>query len=336
MTHWLRSTLLLPILLLMVSSATCRAGEVFVGFWNVENLFDTVDDPKVELDEEFTPSAPKQWTAERLQIKLDNLSRVVRLMNGGKGPDVLGLCEIENKAVVEMLVAKLKPLGRDYRIIHKDSPSARGIDCALIHDAKTVTLVSQPRFHGVDGVTTRDVIEAKLDASGHRFTTMVNHWPSQRSPEETREKVATVVRRRLDQLLKEDDGADIVLIGDFNALPDAPSVSKKLRTWGDAKKLQPGVFFNSSWEMHAGRTEGTYYYQDRWEVLDQVILSPGMLDGKGVNWIPDSTKSLKEDFMLFVPRTSKQKARPSRSYSGDRFHPDGYSDHLPMTCRLSF
>lgn len=311
-------------------------GEMYVGFWNVENLFDTLDDPKVELDEEFTPAAAKQWSEERLEIKLDNLSKVIRLMNGGKGPDVLGLCEVENKAVVEMLVRKLKSLGRDYRIIHQDSPSARGIDCALIHDAKTVKLVSQPMFHAMAGIDTRDVIEAKFDAGGNRFTTFVNHWPSQRSPEEVREKVAGVVRKRLDQLLKDDPNADIVLVGDFNALPDAPSVSKRLRTWGDPKKLQPGVFFNSSWAMHASKVEGTYYYQDRWEVLDQVILSPGMLDGKGVNWIPDSTKPVKEKFMLFVPRDPKLKSRPSRSYTGDRFHPDGYSDHLPMSCRLSF
>lgn len=336
MIHSRRWSLCIVLAFFLLVGRPSDAGEVFVGFWNVENLFDTVDDPKVELDEEFTPSAPKQWSEERLQIKLDNLSRVIRLMNGGKGPDVLGLCEVENKAVVEMLVAKLKPLGRDYRIIHQDSPSARGIDCAVIHDAKVVKLVSQPKFHAMDGLETRDVIEAKYDVSNQRFTVFVNHWPSQRSPEEIREKVAGIVRRRLDQLLKDDPLADLVLIGDFNALPDAPSVSKRLRTWGDSKKLQPGVFFNSTWSLHTSKTEGTYYYQDRWEVLDQVILSPGMLDGQGLKWIPDSTKPMKEDFMLFVPRDAKYKARPSRSYTGDRFHPDGYSDHLPMSCRLAF
>ncbi len=317
-------------------SSVGLAGEIFVGFWNVENLFDTVDDPKVEGDEEFTPGGPKQWSEERLQIKLNNLSKVIRLMNGGKGPDVLGLCEIENRKVVELLVEKLKPLGRDYRVVHQDSPSDRGIDCALLHDAKTVKLVSQPKFHAMDNIHTRDVVEAKLEVSGHRFTVFVNHWPSQRSPEPVREAVATTVRKRLDQLLKDDPHADIVLIGDFNALPDAPSVSKRLKTWGDPKKLNDGTFYNSSWTMHEGHREGTYLYQDRWEVLDQVILSPGMLDGKGVDWIPDSTQTIKENFMLFVPRNPKYATRPSRSYTGNLFHPDGYSDHLPIRCRLSF
>lgn len=321
---------------LMIATQPVLAGELFVGFWNVENLFDTVDDPKVELDEEFTPDAPKKWSEERLQIKLDNLSRVIRAMNSGKGPDVLGLCEVENKLVVELLVAKLKPLGRDYRIVHQDSPSDRGIDCALIYDAKAVKLVNQPKFHTVEKIKTRDVIEVKLEADTHRFTVFVNHWPSQRSPEEVRERVAGMVRARLDQLLKDDPNADIVLIGDLNALPDAPSVSKRLKTWGDPKKLQPGTFYNSMWPYHAGRTEGTYVYKNRWEVIDHVILSPGMLDSTGMRWVDGSTKPFQEKFMMYVPRDNAQLPRPSRSYSGDAFHRDGYSDHLPVSCRLAF
>ena len=321
---------------LILASNRLFAGEIYLGFYNVENLFDTHDDPKVELDEEFIPTAPKQWTEERLQIKLDNLSKVIRGMHGGKGPDVLGLCEIENKAVIELLVAKLKPLGRDYRIVHQDSPSARGIDCGLIYDAKILKLTDPPKFHAIEGQNTRDVIEAKLQVGEQRFTVMVNHWPSQRSPEPAREQVGRTIRKRLDQLLKDKPDADIVLIGDFNAQPDAPSISKALRTWGDPKKLQPGVFFNSMWPLHAGKTEGTYVYNNRWEVLDQVILSPGMLDGKGVNWVPDSTKPIKEKYMMFELRNGKSLPRPSRSYSGDKFHQDGYSDHLPIGCLLNF
>ena len=110
------------------------SGELGVAFWNVENLFDTVDDPKTEGDEEFTPGEPKAWTKTRLELKLTNLARVIGDMNSGQGPDVLGLCEIENRAVLELLVKHLDKTGRKYEIVHEDSPSYRGIDCALLYD----------------------------------------------------------------------------------------------------------------------------------------------------------------------------------------------------------
>src|SRR5437667_7432508 len=114
--------LLLAALLLLIVGLfpirPARSDEFFVGSWNCENLFDTEDDPKVEGDEEYTPDSPKHWTKERLNIKLNNLSSIIRKMNEGRGPDVLGVCEIENRKVVEMLVEKLKPLGRKYDIVH--------------------------------------------------------------------------------------------------------------------------------------------------------------------------------------------------------------------------
>jgi hypothetical protein len=146
--------------------ATSVLGDDFhVAFWNVENLFDLEDDPAVVLDEEFTPQSPKRWTVERLDIKLSNLAHVIRKMNAGRGPDVLGLCEVESRKVVELLVAKLAPLGRKYEIVHQDSPSDRGIDCALVYDASVFTLVDS-KFHFVDAEKTRDIIEARLRHAG--------------------------------------------------------------------------------------------------------------------------------------------------------------------------
>src|SRR5687767_8342231 len=98
----------------LLSASLSSGDEYYIASWNVENLFDLEDDPNVELDEEFTPAGPKRWTAERLERKLDNLARILTKMNDGRGPDVLGLCEVENRKVVEMLVAKLAPLGRKY------------------------------------------------------------------------------------------------------------------------------------------------------------------------------------------------------------------------------
>ena len=115
----------IALLTILVFPNAGLSDDTFIAFWNVENLFDNVDDPTVEGDEEFTPAGPNKWTEERLAIKLTNLAKVISKMNGGKGPDVLGLAEIENRKVIELLIAKLQPLGREYKIVHKDSPSGR-------------------------------------------------------------------------------------------------------------------------------------------------------------------------------------------------------------------
>ncbi|NQV28522.1 MAG: hypothetical protein HQ518_29570 [Rhodopirellula sp.] len=309
------------------------AEDIGLAFWNVENLFDTIDDPKTEGDEEFTPGEPKAWTETRLELKLTNLARVIGDMNSGRGPDVLGLCEIENRTVLGMLVKHLKKTGRDYRIVHEDSPSYRGIDCALLYDSKTVKL-DRSRIHRVEKFATRDILEAEFTVDSKPFFVFVNHWPSRRNPDANRIEVASVLRRRIDQLLKSDPAVDVAILGDLNDTPSDPSVSKALRTWGNPDELRPGVLFNSMWKFHQEKDAGTYVYQNKWDVLDHIILSPGMLDDQGVNWVRDSTQRVKADYQMFVSKTPGSIPRPSRSYLGPRFFGNGYSDHLPVECRL--
>src|SRR6188508_2810121 len=108
------AALILLALCLVNTPASTRADEFFVGSWNLENLFDTKDDPSVKGDEDYTPESAKHWTKERLDIKLKNLAKVISKMNDGKGPDILGVCEVENRDVIQMLVEQLKSLGRKY------------------------------------------------------------------------------------------------------------------------------------------------------------------------------------------------------------------------------
>src|SRR5437868_13222838 len=111
-------TALMVLTSLAIRTPSARGEDFYIASWNCENLFDTVDDPKVEGDEEFTPQSPKRWTPERLNIKLENLASVIKKMNDKHGPDVLGVCEVENRKVVEMLVDNLKSIGRKYEIVH--------------------------------------------------------------------------------------------------------------------------------------------------------------------------------------------------------------------------
>jgi predicted extracellular nuclease len=324
---------LILVLGLSLTTRSAFADDLGLAFWNVENLFDTVDDPKTEGDEEFTPGEPKAWTTTRLELKLTNLARVIGDMNQGRGPDVLGLCEVENRYVVELLAKQCGKAGRKYEIVHNDSPSYRGIDCSLLYDSKTVKLVAS-KTHRVTKFPTRDILEAQFTTGGESFFVFVNHWPSRRSPDPSRIEVASILRRRVDELLKQDAKVDFAIIGDLNDTPTNVSVSKTLRTWSNPDELRPGVLFNSMWNFHKDPNAGTYVYRNKWDVLDHIILSPGMLDKQGVNWVRDSTRTVKADYQMFVSKTPGSIPRPSRSYLGPRFFGNGYSDHLPVECRL--
>jgi 5'-nucleotidase (lipoprotein e(P4) family) len=304
-----------------------------MAFWNVENLFDTEDDPTVEGDEEFTPSGPNQWTDERLQIKLGNLAAVIGRMHDGKGPVVLGLAEVENRAVVEMLVDRLKPLGRNYQIIHQDSPSGRGIDCALIYDANIMECVDA-KFHHVDAENTREIVEAKLSHKQSVITVFVNHWPSRAHETSFRIKAATVLRTRIDELLREDALADVIAMGDFNDHPEDESMMGTLGAINDVAKLKGGKLLNTSFEAEPDASSGTYVYDNRWEILDQILVSPGLLVPGGISWGIGSTRPVVlADDQLYHP-SGDGIARPSRSYSRTTFHKNGYSDHLPVVTTI--
>jgi endonuclease/exonuclease/phosphatase family metal-dependent hydrolase len=327
-----RSTLALFVVVTIGAafSSTSFADEFYIAAWNVENLFDTADDPKVEFDEDFSPASPKRWTKERLGIKLNNLSNAIGKMNGGKGPDVLGLCEVENLKVVEMLRDKLSSLGRKYEIVHQDSPSDRGIDCALLYDANVFGLTDS-KFHFVDAKKTRDIIEARLHRDGGDLFVFVNHWPSRRNPEDQRLKAADVLRKRLDEILAADPKADIVMVGDFNDEPDNISLKDRLRSVASKDNLPAGALFDST-AFLVNDKKGTYLYDNKWELIDHIIISPGLLDEAGYQWKEGSSDRIIRPELMYQPPYPNAVARPSTSYTRNSFHKNGYSDHLAVGC----
>jgi predicted extracellular nuclease len=306
------------------------ADELYVASWNVENLFDLKDDPNVKYDEDYSPQSPKRWTKERLDIKLNQLAKIISKMNIGRGPDVLGLCEVENRKVVEMLVAKLAPLGRKYEIIHKDSPSDRGIDCALIYDSSVFSLADS-KFHYIEAERTRDIVEARLRRKNADLFVFVNHWPSRLNDEWQREAAATVLRKRLDEILAADPKADIVLVGDFNDEPDNTSIRDQLRAASSKENLPAGALFDSTAHLQAAG-KGTHVYNNEWNLLDHIIISAGLLDDAAYRWKPDSSQRLEFDELFFHPRGRGEIPRPNRTYSGNDFHKSGFADHLAVVC----
>ncbi|MCI0335462.1 MAG: endonuclease/exonuclease/phosphatase family protein [Planctomycetes bacterium] len=315
--------------LFVVSPGSCAA-EFYVAGWNVENLFDLQDDPEVEYDEDFTPQSPKKWTKERLEIKLKNLADAIGKMNNGNGPDVLGLCEVENRKVVEMLREKLAPLGRRYEILHKDSPSDRGIDCALLYDADVFGLADS-KFHFVDAEKTRDIIEARLHRDSGDLFVFVNHWPSRHNDEWQRLKAADVLRKRLDEILAADPKADIVMVGDFNDEPDNIALRDNLRAAKSKDNLPAGALFDTTAFLEDDK-QGTFVFDNKWELIDHIIISPGLLDDAGYRWKDDSSERIDRDELIYRPQYPNVIPRPSTSYTRNDFHKNGYSDHLALGC----
>jgi hypothetical protein len=143
-----------------------------------------------------------------------------------------------------------------------------------------------------------------------------------------------VLRKRLDEILAADPQADIVMVGDFNDEPDNVALAKFLRAGRNPKNLTDGALYNTT-ESIAADGLGTVNWENHWELIDHIIVSPGMLDEQGFAWKAGSSQRLQEPELLFKPFFLNAIRVPSRSYTGNNFHEQGYSDHLPVTCIIS-
>lgn len=304
-------------------------------FYNVENLYDTDNDPRTE-DDDFTPSGKSRWTPERLERKLENLARGVTAMDGDRGPDVLGLCEVENRYVLEMLVSEHLPRG-EYRIVHTDSRDGRGIDVALLYRASAVTFLSSSA-HGVDlGESerpTRDILEVRFLCNGRPFTVLVNHWPSRLGGEAQsawkRERAAARAARVIDSLEQIDRDADIVLMGDLNDTPFDASIRKVLDADAYSDKTPfPHRMINTAMPVARQGAIGSYYYRGSWEVIDQIMLSRGALDTIGLFLHQTSQTIFAPDF-LRDRRADPVDRPPYRTFKGPTQYLGGTSDHFPI------
>lgn len=305
-----------------------------VGFWNVENLFDLEDDP-AKQDEEFTPEGRKNVTRDILDLKLKNLSYVVSLMN----LDVLGLAEVENRRMVEMLNEKVP--GRYYRIVHYESPDERGIDVALFYDPLRFDL-TESRAIPVDlgqarARPTRDILYARGNAAGLELHIFINHWPSHwDGTEQTmplRAIAGNTLRREVNRILENDPEADIVVLGDFNDQPDAPSVSRHLGSTLTRDSVAVGnpTLFNLMGPLLEEPEQGTIMWKGTWLIYDQVLVSPGMLDSAGLTLSPESLKIV--DRPELRQKKGPFKGYPFRFWAGDSLL-GGYSDHLAVMVSL--
>lgn len=303
--------------------------------YNVENLFDTQDDPSVRGDEEYTPNGDLQWTEERYRTKLAHLARAIASASA-QLPLIIGLVEVENARVCLDLIAT-PPLDQgNYVLEHFDSPDERGIDVALLVQEGPYVFPDHAQSLSVklQGDATRDVLYARLQlADGEALHVFVNHWPSRREgvqeSEPKRMKASSVVRDKVDALLAAEPQARIIVMGDLNDTPLDRSIREGL-----AAALDTGSHDHDLYDLVAldrQKPAGSHQFDGEWSYLDHMIVSRGLLwPNDGVRAF--NARAVRSPFLLFDhPRFGPS---PNRTYGGRGKYHGGYSDHLPVVLTL--
>lgn len=312
--------------------------EFTVGFYNLENLFDTIDDPKV-LDEEFLPNAANRWNTTRYEHKLKNMAAVIAALHNNKGLDIIGLCEIENRLVLDDLLKEEKLKTLHYDIVHYDSPDARGIDVALLYNKdKFKLLSSKPLKVSYDekNFATRDILWAILLNGKDTLHVFVNHWPSRRGGPETSESkriaAATTLKTYLTPILQNKQ-SHIVLLGDFNDEPENRSIKEVLATYDKPQIDCPVCLVNPMEELHRKKL-GTHYYRGNYDMFDQIIFTSNLSMPEFYEMNYSAVRIFKDDLVMKTDSTGSRKF-PSRTFEGPRYN-GGYSDHLAVFATLCF
>lgn len=317
------------VLLIMISNVS---GETIkIAFWNVENLFDLLDDPQTN-DNEFAINGRKNVTQEIYDLKLKNMAEVI----GALDTDILGLCEIENRFVLKELNSAV---ARDYKIIHYDSPDNRGIDVALLYDPKKLTVThSEPVTVTLPtGRPTRDILYVNATFAQTDLHLFVNHWPSKYGGAEKsiplRAAAGKTLRIKVESILSQDSNAEIVIMGDLNDEPIDPSVTMHLGATMELDQIgmDDQILWNAMQTWHRNSNGSTYKYGGNDMVYDHLILSTGLVDDIGLKLVKNSVGVF--DGEKYRQHGGKYDGYPFRFWAGNRLL-GGYSDHMPVYLKI--
>jgi hypothetical protein len=309
-----------------------------IGFYNFENLFDTLDTPGVR-DTEFSPAGSKHYGTQMYLDKLNKLAEIVEDVATDVTPDglsILGVSEVENRTVLEDFVRHPALADRDYQIVHYDSPDKRGIDVALLYQEKYFQVESSKPLHlniftpEGDTVFTRDILLVSGQYGDEPLHIMVNHWPSRSGGEAAsryrRNAAALRAKMAADSIFAEDPDAKIMIMGDLNDDPTSPSVAEVIAAEGRLKRVRPGKFYNPWYDLFR-RGQGTLAYRDAWSLFDQILISQQLIEPKQDGYRFYQANIYKQPKML--QKSGQYKGYPLRSFVGDSYM-GGYSDHFPV------
>jgi predicted extracellular nuclease len=328
--------------LLLATNGSTAQKPYKVVFYNIENFFDTINDPNVK-DEEFTPQAAKKWNSEKYYKKLHNIERVffdIAAIDKDY-PIVIGVSEVENRNVLEDIVATPKLRPAHYRIAHFDSPDERGVDVAFFYRPDLFKIEGERAVKTIvpnlPDFKTRDILTMWGTIEQEPFFFMVAHWPSRLGGKEASEFKRIAVGRQMraiaDSVRQANPETKIVMMGDLNDDPTDKSIAEALGAKGKQKEVQPADYYDPYAAMlKAGL--GTLGYDDAWNIFDNIIVSDNLLHpAKGTLRIEKGPRSkfygnIFKPFYL-IQQDGKYKGYPLRTFNGDSFQ-GGFSDHLPV------
>jgi len=318
----------------------------YVAWWNLENLFDEEDSPRRTEKLQRTIGADLVgWTPARRDKKISQLASVIAQMNGGAGPDLLGVCEVENRFVLDLLVAGVNtPLpGRNYDIVHADTEDARGIDVAFIYDSDLfVAPPAEVFFHVVmRRNATRELVQVNFQTHKNRtWTVFGNHWPSRSGGQFESAGYRDIAGETLSYFHEralEVHGADTpaFAMGDFNDEPfDTSLVIHALSTRQRQRVIDADnpLFWNLSWTVIGDPTDGSFYYNNEPNLLDQILVNKNMArQDSPIRVKPDTVEILR------FPGTFTGKYKRPKPFGGmgKPVDEDGFSDHFPVGVQVT-
>lgn len=313
-----------------------------IGFYNFENLFDTLDTPQ-KYDEDFTPEGSYRYNTKIYLEKLGNLAQIVSEIGTDITPDgaaILGVAEVENRKVLEDFAQQPLVRDRNYQVVHYESPDERGIDVALLYQPKYFKVLSSHNYEveifdsNGERDYTRDVLRVSGLLDGEEVHVMVNHWPS-RSGGEARSQplrvaAAKVAKSIADSLRQANPNAKILIMGDLNDDPSNVSVEEVLQAKDKESRVRTGDMFNPMYEYYK-KGIGTLAYRDAWNLFDQIILSKGLLDKQVGGCQYYKAQIINKPYLY--QKTGQYKGYPYRTFAGSTYL-GGYSDHFPVCVYL--
>ena len=310
--------------------------EISIGFYNVENLFDTLDDPDKD-DDEFLPTAERKWTDERYADKVVKLSTVISKL-GNSLPAIVGLCEVENKKVIEDLTKADALKKGKYEVVHYDSPDQRGIDVGLMYRTEKFKVIySKPIAVTLPETErpTRDILYVKGKVTeGPELHVFVNHWPSRwggaEESEYKRVAAARTLKANIDSIIGVDPDALIISMGDFNDYPYNKSITEIL----GADSLNSSSTLVNLMSGLEAEHRGSFNYKGDWGFLDQFIVTRTLTDYQLPDIVSSSTQPYFFEEMVYTNETYGD-VKPNRTYGGTKYF-GGYSDHLPVYTILKY
>ena len=321
---------ILTAILALITSVVGVAQQRVVAFYNVENLFDTINCPAT-ADEDMLPLADRRWNTERYQAKLKSVSEILASISPHDHPTLIGLAEVENKAAVEELTNTSALSAARYKICHYDSPDRRGIDVALLYRDDIFHLEGSQAIAAANDYPTRDILTAWGTLDNQRVFVAVVHWPSRiggvKFTEPQRIACAEQLRHIVDSVQRRVPATKIIIMGDMNDNPRDKSISTALGVKRRVKHLAP----NDLYVPFAKVKRGSSVYDNRWNRYDNIIVSANMLrevgGNQGLHLQPIVGKALAA---IFCQRDMlDHRGHPQPTYKGTDYI-GGASDHLPI------